>query len=82
VGRGKEQSYIYTRYGNPTAAIAEQKSPRSKGAEAAVCTASGMAAIPARCRRVKCGDELIPPRSFMANVSLCAMCWRLESVHQ
>jgi len=42
---GKSKAYIYSRYGNPTLAIAEQKIAALEGAEAAVCTASGMAAI-------------------------------------
>src|ERR1700683_5060154 len=42
---GKSSAYIYTRYGNPTLAIAEKKIARLEGAEAAVCTASGSAAI-------------------------------------
>ena len=37
--------HFYTRYGNPTVAIAEEKIARLEGAEAAVCTASGSAAI-------------------------------------
>src|SRR5262252_821111 len=42
---GKSSAYIYTRYGNPTLAIAEGKIAALEGAEAAVVTASGMAAI-------------------------------------
>src|SRR5271154_845011 len=42
---GKSSAYIYTRYGNPTLAVAEAKIAALEGAEAAVVTASGMAAI-------------------------------------
>jgi methionine-gamma-lyase len=57
---GKSKAYIYTRYGNPTLAIAEQKIAALEGAEAAVVTASGMAAISsALLGALKCGDELI-----------------------
>src|SRR5580704_6160812 len=57
---GKSKAYIYTRYGNPTLAIAEQKIAALEGAEAAVCTASGMAAISsALLGALKSGDELI-----------------------
>ncbi len=57
---GKSKAYIYTRYGNPTLAIAEQKIAVLEGAEAAVVTASGMAAISsALLGALKCGDELI-----------------------
>jgi len=40
-GRG----YLYARYGNPTVRQAEERIARLEGAEAAVCFASGMAAI-------------------------------------
>jgi methionine-gamma-lyase len=57
---GKSKAYIYTRYGNPTLAIAEGKIAALEGAEAAVVTASGMAAISsALLGALKCGDELI-----------------------
>ena len=36
---GKSPAYIYTRYGNPTLAIAEQKIAALEGAEAAVVAA-------------------------------------------
>src|SRR5712691_9825324 len=42
---GKNKAYIYTRYGNPTLAVAERKIAALEGAEAAVVTSSGMAAI-------------------------------------
>src|SRR6266436_3717312 len=57
---GKSSAYIYTRYGNPTLSIAEQKIAALEGAEAAVVTASGMAAISSALLGVlKQGDELI-----------------------
>jgi methionine-gamma-lyase len=57
---GKSKAYIYTRYGNPTLAVAEGKIAALEVAEAAVCTASGMAAISsALLGTVKCGDEVI-----------------------
>src|ERR1700686_5521759 len=57
---GKSKAYIYTRYGNPTLAVAEGKITALEGAEAAVCTASGMAAISsALLGALKCGDEMI-----------------------
>ena len=42
---GRSSAYIYTRYGNPTLAIAEAKLAALEHGEAAVVTASGMAAI-------------------------------------
>ena len=57
---GKSKAYIYTRYGNPTLSVAEGKIAALEGAEAAVVTASGMAAISTALLSVlKCGDELI-----------------------
>jgi methionine-gamma-lyase len=57
---GKNQAYIYTRYGNPTLSVAERKIAALEGAEAAVVAASGMAAISSSLLAVlKAGDELI-----------------------
>jgi methionine-gamma-lyase len=57
---GKSKAYIYTRYGNPTLSVAEEKIAALEGGEAAVVTASGMAAISSALLGVlKCGDELI-----------------------
>jgi methionine-gamma-lyase len=60
---GKSQAYIYTRYGNPTLAIAEGKIAALEGAEAAVVAASGSAAISSTLLAVlRAGDELISTR--------------------
>ena len=57
---GKSKAYIYTRYGNPSLAIVERKIAALEGAEAAVVTASGMAAIShALLSVLKNGDEII-----------------------
>ncbi len=57
---GESSAYIYTRYGNPTLAVAERKIAALEGAEAAVVTSSGMAAISnALLSVVKNGEELI-----------------------
>jgi len=57
---GKNSAYIYTRYGNPTLSVAEGKIAALEAAEAAVVTASGMAAISsALLGALKQGDELI-----------------------
>lgn len=57
---GKSQAYIYSRYGNPTLTVAEGKIAALEGAEAAVVTSSGMAAISNSLLSVlKSGDELI-----------------------
>src|SRR5258706_9282324 len=57
---GKSKAYIYTRYGNPTLTVAEEKIAALEGAEAAVVTSSGMAAISsALLGALKHGDEVI-----------------------
>ena len=57
---GESTAYIYTRYGNPTLAVAENKIAALEGAEAAVVTSSGMAAISSALLSVlKNGEELI-----------------------
>src|SRR5258708_9685978 len=42
---GKNKAYIYTRYGNPTLTVAQNKIAALEGAEAAIVTSSGIAAI-------------------------------------
>jgi methionine-gamma-lyase len=62
---GKSSAYIYTRYGNPTLAVAEKKIAALEGAEAAVVTASGMAAISSALLSVlRAGDEIIATRQL------------------
>ena len=57
---GKSSAYIYTRYGNPTLAVAEEKIARLEGTDACVVTASGMAAISSALLSVlRAGDEVI-----------------------
>jgi methionine-gamma-lyase len=62
---GKSKAYIYTRYGNPTLTVAEEKLAALEGAEAAVVTASGMAAITsALLAAAQAGDEIIATRQL------------------
>jgi cystathionine beta-lyase/cystathionine gamma-synthase len=57
---GKSQAYMYSRYGNPTTTVAEQKIAALEGAEACVVTASGMAAELATLMAVcESGDEIV-----------------------
>jgi methionine-gamma-lyase len=63
VAEGKSNAYIYTRQGNPTLKIAQEKLAALEGGEAAMVTASGMAAISSALLAVlKCGDEMIATR--------------------
>ncbi len=62
---GKSKAYIYTRYGNPTLAVAEAKIAELENAEAAVVLASGSAAISTALLSVlQAGDELIAARQL------------------
>jgi methionine-gamma-lyase len=62
---GKSKAYLYTRYGNPTLAVVERKIADMENAEAALVTASGMAAISSALLTVlKSGDELIATRQL------------------
>jgi len=62
---GKSKAYIYTRYGNPTLAVAEAKLAQLERGEAAIVTASGMAAISsALLALLGAGDEVIATRNL------------------
>lgn len=62
---GKSKAYIYTRYGNPTLAVAEAKLAQLEGGEAGIVTASGMAAISSALLAVaKVGEEVIATRQL------------------
>src|ERR1700690_1546804 len=62
---GKSAAYIYTRYGNPTLTMAEQKIAALEGGEAAVVTASGSGAIASALLAVlRAGDEVIATRQL------------------
>jgi methionine-gamma-lyase len=57
--------YMYTRYGNPTIRALEEKMAALEGGEAALATASGMAAIStAILGYVKNGDHVVSARSL------------------
>ena len=58
--QGKSDAYIYTRYGNPTLAVVQKKLAALEGGEAALVTASGMAAISSTLlAHLSAGDEVI-----------------------
>lgn len=61
--KGEEPGFIYSRYGNPTVRMFEQRLARLEGAEACYGTASGMAAIWAGLlAHLKAGDHLVASR--------------------
>jgi methionine-gamma-lyase len=62
---GKSKAYIYTRYGNPTLAVAEAKIAKLEDGEAGLVTASGSAAISsALLSLLQAGDEMIATRQL------------------
>ena len=63
---GEEKpGYMYTRYGNPTIHALEEKIAALEGGEAAIATASGMAAISsAILGYVRAGDHVVAARSL------------------
>ena len=57
---GDRELYLYSRYGNPTVAAAEEKIAALEGAESAVITSSGMAAETVAALVVcQAGDEIV-----------------------
>ncbi len=57
---GEEEGYIYTRLGNPTNTVIEEKIALLEGAEAGVSTSSGMGAISsALWTLLKAGDHIV-----------------------
>jgi methionine-gamma-lyase len=62
---GNSAAYVYTRYANPTLAVAEKKLAVLEGGEAAVVTASGSAAISSTLfSLLRAGDEVIATRQL------------------
>lgn len=62
---GRSKAYIYTRYGNPTLRVVEDKLAALEEGEAALVTASGMAAISSTLLTlVGAGDEIIATRQL------------------
>jgi methionine-gamma-lyase len=62
---GKSKAYIYTRFGNPTLAVAEAKIAELEHGEAGLVTASGTAAISSALLSIlQSGDELIATRQL------------------
>jgi O-succinylhomoserine sulfhydrylase len=69
---GAEEGYVYSRFGNPTVRMFEQRLASLEGAEECLATASGMSAIMATClATLKTGDHVICAASvFGATVQL------------
>jgi len=63
--KGDKNLYLYTRYGNPTLRVAEEKIAQLEGAQAGLVFSSGMAAITSGVLTlVKSGEEIIATRNL------------------
>jgi O-succinylhomoserine sulfhydrylase len=65
---GEDQGYQYSRFGNPTVAMFEERIALLEGAEAARATATGMAAVTASLMgQVKAGDHVVASRALFGS---------------
>ncbi len=66
--KGEDDGFIYSRYGNPTNAMFEQRMCLLEGAEDARSTASGMAAVTAAIGcQVQAGDHILAARALFGS---------------
>ncbi len=82
---GEDERFVYSRYGNPTVAMFQERLRLLDGAEACFATASGMAAVfVALGALLKSGDRLVAARSLFG--SCFVVCneilprWGIETV--
>jgi O-succinylhomoserine sulfhydrylase len=65
---GEHDRYIYSRYGNPTVSVFEERMRQLEGAEACLATASGMAAVFASLASlVSAGDRVVGSRALFGS---------------
>jgi O-succinylhomoserine sulfhydrylase len=65
---GEDEGYQYSRFGNPTVAMFEQRMALLEGAEAARATATGMAAVTnALMGQVRAGDHVVASRQLFGS---------------
>ncbi len=66
--KGDQDRYIYSRYGNPTVSMFEERLRLLEGAEACMATASGMAAVYASLASlVSAGDRVVASRALFGS---------------
>jgi O-succinylhomoserine sulfhydrylase len=66
--KGTDPRYIYSRYGNPTVGMFEERLRLLEGAEACRATASGMAAVfAALACQLKAGDRVVASRALFGS---------------
>jgi O-succinylhomoserine sulfhydrylase len=68
---GEDEGNVYSRYTNPTVRTFEERIAALEGAEAAVATSSGMAAILSTCMALlKAGDHVVCSRSVFGTTTV------------
>ncbi len=66
--KGEDEGYIYSRYANPTVTMFEQRMCQLEGAESALATTSGMAAVTsALLCQLKAGDHVVAARALFGS---------------
>ena len=66
--KGEDDGYVYSRYGNPTVAMFEQRIAALEGAEGARATSSGMAAVNmALLSQLEAGDHVVAARALFGS---------------
>lgn len=69
--KGETDAYIYSRYGNPTVGMFEERLARLEGAEACRATASGMAAVfSALACQLSAGDRIVASRALFGSCKI------------
>ena len=67
-GSKRESRFVYSRYGNPTVAMFEERLRQLEGAEACCGTASGMAAVfAAVMSQLRAGDRVVASRALFGS---------------
>ncbi|MDF1735905.1 MAG: aminotransferase class I/II-fold pyridoxal phosphate-dependent enzyme, partial [Minwuia sp.] len=66
--KGEQEGFVYSRYGNPTVAMFEERMRLLEGAEACFATGSGMAAVfAALMSQLKTGDRVVASRALFGS---------------
>ncbi len=83
--KGENDRYIYSRYGNPTVSVFEERLAALEGAEACRATATGMAAVFASLAcQLKAGDRIVAARELFGSclhiVTKILPSWGIETV--
>lgn len=67
--KNEEPGFVYSRFGNPTVEMFEQRMALLEGAQAARATATGMAAVNAALMcQLKAGDEVVSARAVFGSI--------------